>query len=49
MIGLADILSAGICLSNNLPLLTRNVEHFNRVEGLRLVSPDGLQAHIDAG
>ena len=49
MIGLADILSAGICLANDLPLLTRNVEHFNRIEGLKLVTPDGLQAHIDAG
>jgi tRNA(fMet)-specific endonuclease VapC len=49
MIGLADILSAGICLANDLPLLTRNVEHFSRIEGLKLVTPDGLQAHIDAG
>jgi predicted nucleic acid-binding protein len=49
LIGLADILSAGICLSNELPLLTRNVDHFNRIEGLKLVTPDGLQAHIDAG
>jgi len=48
LIGLADILSAGICLANDLPLLTRNVEHFNRIEGLKLVTPDGLQAHIDA-
>jgi predicted nucleic acid-binding protein len=49
MIGLADILSAGICLANDLPLLTRNVEHFNRIEGLKLVTPDGLQSYIDAG
>ena len=48
VVGLADILSAGICLANDLPLLTRNVEHFNRIEGLKLVTPDGLQAHIDA-
>lgn len=48
VIGLADILSAGICLANDLPLLTRNVEHFNRVDGLKLVTLDGLQAHIDA-
>jgi tRNA(fMet)-specific endonuclease VapC len=48
LIGLADILSAGICLANDLPLLTRNVEHFNRIEGLKLVTPDGLQAHIES-
>ncbi len=48
LIGVPDILTAGICLSNDLPLLTRNVEHFNRIEGLKLVTPDGLQAHIDA-
>jgi predicted nucleic acid-binding protein len=48
LIGLADILSAGTCLANDLPLLTRNVEHFNRIEGLKLVTPDGLQARIDA-
>lgn len=48
LVGLADILSAGICLANDLPLLTRNVDHFNRLEGLKLVTPDGLQSHIYA-
>jgi tRNA(fMet)-specific endonuclease VapC len=48
MNGLVDILSAGICLVNDLPLLTRNVEHFNRIDGLKLVTPDSLQSHIDA-
>jgi predicted nucleic acid-binding protein len=33
-IGIADCLIAGICLSRGLALLTRNVEHFGRVEGL---------------
>ncbi|MBI2898499.1 MAG: type II toxin-antitoxin system VapC family toxin [Deltaproteobacteria bacterium] len=33
-IGIADCLIAGICLSRGLPLLTRNVGHFGRVEGL---------------
>jgi tRNA(fMet)-specific endonuclease VapC len=47
-IGLADTLSAGICLAADLPLLTRNVEHFSRVGGLKLITPDGLQAHIEA-
>jgi len=49
LIGVPDLLTVGICLANDLPLLTRNVEHFNRIEGPKLVTPDGLQAHIDAG
>jgi tRNA(fMet)-specific endonuclease VapC len=35
-IGLADCLQAGICLNFGLPFATRNRNHFNRVEGLRL-------------
>ncbi len=31
-----DLLIAGVCLANGLPLLTRNVEHFGRVPGLVL-------------
>ena len=33
-IGLADYLIAGICLSRNAMLLTRNRGHFQRVKGL---------------
>jgi tRNA(fMet)-specific endonuclease VapC len=35
-LGTADYLIAGICLARGLPLLTRNRNHFERVEGLRL-------------
>ena len=35
-IGMADSLIAGICLARNGMLLTRNIEHFSRVEGLAL-------------
>jgi tRNA(fMet)-specific endonuclease VapC len=35
-IGVADSLVAGICLKQDATLLTRNREHFARVEGLRL-------------
>jgi tRNA(fMet)-specific endonuclease VapC len=35
-IGMADYLIAGICLSRSHSLLTRNREHFGRVEGLEL-------------
>lgn len=36
-IGMADSLIAGIALANDLPLLTRNRRHFERVAHLRLV------------
>jgi tRNA(fMet)-specific endonuclease VapC len=39
-IGMADTLVAGVCLSRDLPLATRNEKHFGRVEGLRLRSID---------
>jgi len=32
-----DLLIAGCCLAANLPLLTRNRQHFSRVSGLELV------------
>lgn len=35
-IGIADTLVAGVCLSRDLPLATRNLRHFGEVEGLRL-------------
>ena len=35
-IGMADYMIAAICLSRDAILLTRNVKHFERVEGLRL-------------
>lgn len=33
----ADLLIAGCCLASQLPLLTRNTEHFSRVRGLQLL------------
>ena len=36
-IGLNDSLLAGTCLRFDLPLATRNVRHFQRVPGLRLI------------
>jgi predicted nucleic acid-binding protein len=36
-IGVKDSLLAGTCLRFDLPLATRNVRHFARVEGLRLI------------
>lgn len=37
-IGMADYLIAGLCLSRSLPLLTRNIKHFERVPGLQLLN-----------
>ncbi len=41
-IGMADCLIAGIALTNDLPLLTRNRRHFERVPGLRMVELGGI-------
>jgi len=35
-----DAMQAGICLEAQLPLVTRNRDHFERVEGLDVVGPD---------
>jgi tRNA(fMet)-specific endonuclease VapC len=36
-IGVKDSFIAGICKAHNLPLLTRNIKHFSRIHGLRLL------------
>jgi tRNA(fMet)-specific endonuclease VapC len=37
LIGNQDILIAGICVANSLPLLTRNTAHFTAIKELKLV------------
>ena len=39
LIGIQDILIAGVCLARKQPLLTRNRDHFSRISGLRLPRP----------
>lgn len=39
-IGVKDALQAGVCRRFDLPLATRNLRHFERVEGLSLASLD---------
>ena len=34
----ADAMIAGIALTNGVPLLTRNIRHFERVPGLRVIT-----------
>jgi len=41
-IGLPDTLIAGICLAEAIPLLTYNLAHFERVEGLKVIDPSTL-------
>lgn len=36
-IGIRDTFIAGTCVANNLPFLTTNLEHFGRVNGLRVL------------
>lgn len=40
LIGNQDLLIAGIAISNNLPLLTRNIDRFQRIKGIRIISPE---------
>jgi tRNA(fMet)-specific endonuclease VapC len=42
-IDVRDALQAGVCLDADLPLVTRNVRHFQRVPGLRVVRPADWQ------
>jgi len=37
-IGIPDTLIAGICVAENVPLLTFNIKHFQKVDGLRLIN-----------
>ena len=40
-IGMADYMIAATCISRDAILLTRNVKHFERVQGLRLGGMQG--------
>jgi tRNA(fMet)-specific endonuclease VapC len=42
LIGTQDILIAGICLANNLPIYTNNVSHFSKVKGIQLITPQEI-------
>jgi tRNA(fMet)-specific endonuclease VapC len=39
-IGMRDAMQAAICLEAELPLVTRNTRHFERVEQLDVIHPD---------
>jgi len=42
LIGNQDILIAGICIANSLPLLTRNVAHFEIIKDIKLIAVNNL-------
>jgi len=42
MIGDFDLLIASTCLYHNLTLLTNNRRHFERIEGLQIISEDNI-------
>lgn len=39
-----DILIAGICIANDLPLYTKNTGHFSEIKDLRLLSASEILA-----
>jgi tRNA(fMet)-specific endonuclease VapC len=41
-LGIKDTFIAATCLIHNLPLLTVNIRHFDRVEGLQLIELNAL-------
>lgn len=45
LIGTHDILIAGICIANDLPLYTRNIDHFSKVKGLEIFAPYESPTH----
>lgn len=42
LIGVQDTLIAGTCIAHEVPLLTRNVEHYRRIENLAVLEVEGL-------
>ena len=42
LIGTHDILIAGICLANDLPLYTKNVAHFSKIDDIQILSGEEI-------
>ncbi len=45
LIGTNDILIAAICLANGLPLYTKNVAHFSKIEDIQILSTEEILKH----
>lgn len=44
LIGTHDILIAGICVANDLPLFTKNIAHFSEIKDIRILSANEIFA-----
>jgi predicted nucleic acid-binding protein len=42
LVGTHDILIAAICVSNDLPIYTKNIAHFSEIKDIRLLSPNEI-------
>jgi len=49
IIGEMDTIIAGICLENQMPIVTRNTEHFDRVPDLWVIPAGVIEAYEEAG
>ena len=45
LIGTHDILIAAICLANDLPIYTKNVIHFSKIEDIKILSTEEILKH----
>jgi tRNA(fMet)-specific endonuclease VapC len=45
LIGTHDILIAAICVANTLPLYTKNVAHFSKIEDIQILSMEEILRH----
>ncbi len=45
LIGTLDILIAAVCLANGLPLYTKNVTHFSKIEDIQILTTEEILKH----
>ncbi len=48
LIEVQDTLVAGICMANEVPLLTRNVHHYGRVHDLQIIEVSQIVTNINS-
>jgi tRNA(fMet)-specific endonuclease VapC len=45
LVGTHDILIAAICVANTIPLYTKNVAHFSKIEDIQVLSKEDILKH----
>jgi len=45
LVGTHDILIAAICVANTVPLYTKNVAHFSKIEDIQVLSKEDILEH----